>query len=74
MGVTDEKMQYLTPESLKNPEVRKAAKGLLASNIFDIEETEKKRAALVDLLEPDDAEGYEELQREIDDVFYNGLF
>jgi hypothetical protein len=67
-------MQYLTLESLRDPEVRKAAEDLLDASIFDIGDSAKKRAALVDLLEPDDAEGYEELQREIDDVFYNGLF
>jgi hypothetical protein len=66
-------MRYLTPESLKDPEVRKAAKGLLDANIFDIEDSAKKRATLVDLLEPDDPEGYEELQREIDEVFYSDL-
>jgi hypothetical protein len=66
-------MQYLTPESLRDPEVREAAKDLRDSGIFNIEETERRRRALVDLLEPDDFEGYEELQREIDEVFYSGL-
>jgi hypothetical protein len=66
-------MQYLTMESLKDPEVRKAARGLLDANLFDIEETGKKRAALVDLLEPGTVGGYEELQREIDEVFYSDL-
>jgi hypothetical protein len=67
-------MQYLTPESLRDPEVKKAAQALRGAALFDILETERKRKDLVDLLEPDDFEGYEALQREIDEVFYSDLF
>ena len=66
-------MQYLTPESLRDPEVKKAARSLREAGLFDIEDTERKRRVLTDLLEPDDAEGYDALQREIDEVFYSDL-
>ena len=66
--------KYLTVDSLKDPEVKKAAKALLKAKekygAFDTEKIEEKRQDLVDLLEPDDADEYDALQREIDEIFF----
>jgi hypothetical protein len=68
-----EEMRFLTRDSLKDPDVRKAASDLWSSDPFDVSDTERVRNILVELLEPDDFDGYEELQREIDEVFYGEL-